>query len=68
MTSYRSTIGKTIIWRCIATSIPILSGWVVSGNWKFALAIGGIDTIIKTLSYFGIERFWIKLENKKNDK
>ena len=24
--------------------------------------------LIKTLSYFGFERFWIKLENKKNDK
>ena len=46
----------------------MLSGWFVSGNWKFGLAIGGIDTIIKTLSYFGFERFWIKLENKKNDK
>lgn len=68
MTSYRSTIAKTVIWRCIATSITILSGWFVSGNWKFGLAIGGIDTIIKTLSYFGFERFWIKLENKKNDK
>ena len=68
MTSYRSTIAKTVIWRCIATSITILSGWFVSGNWKFGLAIGGIDTIIKTLSYFGFERFWIKLENKKTDK
>jgi uncharacterized membrane protein len=65
LTSYRSTIAKTIIWRFIATSITILSGWFVSGNWKFGLAIGGIDTILKTLGYFGFERFWLKLQNKK---
>ena len=65
MTSYRSTIAKTIIWRSIATIITILSGWFVSGNWKFGLAIGGIDTVFKTLGYFGFERFWLKLQNKK---
>jgi uncharacterized membrane protein len=63
--SYRRTLKKTIIWRCIATSITILSGWFISGNWKFGLAIGGIDTVLKTLGYFGFERFWINLENKK---
>ena len=45
--------------------ITILSGWFVSGNWKFGLAIGGIDTVFKTLGYFGFERFWLKLQNKK---
>tara|TARA_B100000965_G_scaffold132701_1_gene110592 strand:+ start:248 stop:448 length:201 start_codon:yes stop_codon:yes gene_type:complete len=65
LTSYRSTIAKTIIWRSIATIITILSGWFVSGNWKFGLAIGGIDTVFKTLGYFGFERFWLKLQNKK---
>ena len=56
--SYRRTLVKTIIWRTIATSITILSGWFVSGNWKFGLAIGGIDTVFKTLGYFSFERFW----------
>ena len=57
MGSYRRTIVKTIIWRFIATSITILSG-----NWKFGLAVGGLDTILKTFGYFGFERFWIKYE------
>ena len=43
MGSYKSTLVKTIIWRFI-TSITILSGWLVSGNWKFGLAVGGLDT------------------------
>jgi uncharacterized membrane protein len=60
MVSYKSTFIKTIIWRIIATSITVISGWVISGNWKFGLAVGGLDTIIKSLSYFGFERFWNK--------
>lgn len=60
MTSYKKTLIKTIIWRSIATIITILSGWLVSGNWKFGLAIGGIDTIFKTVGYFYFERLWEK--------
>jgi len=61
--SYKSTLIKTLIWRVIATSITILSGWFISGNWKFGLAVGGLDTIIKTISYFGFERIWNKKES-----
>jgi len=60
MESYKKTLIKTIIWRFIATSITILSGWFVSGNWKFGLVIGGIDTILKTIGYFSYERLWLK--------
>ena len=65
MASYKSTLIKTLIWRVIATSITFLVGWVVSGNWKFGLAIGSIDTVLKTIGYFSFERFWIKY--KGND-
>tara|TARA_B100001778_G_C18580620_1_gene627230 strand:+ start:176 stop:370 length:195 start_codon:yes stop_codon:yes gene_type:complete len=61
--SYKSTLIKTLIWRVIATSITILSGWFISGNWKFGLAVGGLDTILKTVSYFGFERLWNKKES-----
>ena len=60
MASYKKTLYKTLIWRVIATSITILSGWFISGDWKFGLAIGGIDTLIKTVAYFGYERLWEK--------
>lgn len=62
MSSYKDTLIKTIIWRVIATIITILTGWLVSGNWKFGLAIGGIDTILKFIGYFSFERFWKKYE------
>ena len=60
MASYKTTLVKTLIWRVIATSITILAGWAVSGNWKFGLAVGGIDTVLKTIVYFSYERLWIK--------
>jgi uncharacterized membrane protein len=60
MASYKETLIKTFIWRIIATSITIGVGWFVTGNWKFGLAVGGIDTIIKTIGYFSYERAWLK--------
>ena len=60
MVSYKQTLIKTMIWRIIATTITILSGWLVSGNWKFGLAVGGIDTVLKTIGYFSYERFWYR--------
>lgn len=67
MASYKETVIKTLIWRVIATIITIVTGWLVSGNWKFGLAIGGIDTLIKTVGYFSYERIWdkIKVGDKK---
>ena len=65
MASYKSILIKTLIWRVIATSITFLVGWVVSGNWKFGLVIGSIDTVLKTIGYFSFERLWIKY--KGND-
>ena len=58
MVSYKETLIKTIIWRIIATSITIFTGWLVSGNWKFGLAVGSIDTVLKTIGYFSYERVW----------
>ncbi|MDB4378185.1 DUF2061 domain-containing protein [bacterium] len=60
MVSYKETLIKTLIWRVIATAITIFTGWLVSGNWKFGLAIGSIDTLIKTVGYFSYERIWNK--------
>ena len=60
MASVKETIVKTLIWRVIATTITILTGWAVSGDWKFGLAVGSIDTVFKTIGYFSYERIWIK--------
>jgi uncharacterized membrane protein len=64
MASYKETLIKTLIWRTIATLITVLTGWAVTGNYKFGLAIGGIEVIIKMVSYFLFERLWDKISKK----
>ena len=58
MASYKETLIKTIIWRVIATTITIIVSWGVTGNLKFGLAVGSIDTVLKTIGYFSYERVW----------
>ena len=65
MANYKTTIVKTLIWRVIATSITIMTGWAVSGDWRFGLAVGSIDTVLKTIGYFSYERLWLKYGTKK---
>lgn len=62
MVSYKETLVKTIAWRIIATILTILTGWAVTGNYKFGLAIGGIEVIVKMVGYFLFERMW---DNRK---
>jgi uncharacterized membrane protein len=64
MASYKETLIKTIVWRFIATILTILTGWAVTGNYKFGLAIGGIEIVIKMVGYFLFERFWDKISKK----
>ena len=64
MVSYKETIIKTLIWRVVATSITFTLGWIVTGDWKFGLAIGGLDTFFKTIGYFTYERLWEKYKSK----
>ncbi len=60
--SYKRTLLKTFVWRVIATSITILSTWWVAGDWSIGIAVGSIDTVLKTVCYFGFERAWAKTD------
>lgn len=62
MASYKETFIKTVIWRTIATFITFTVAFTISGSWKVGLTVGGFDTILKTIGYFGFERYW---ENRK---
>ena len=59
--SYKATLIKTIIWRILATILTFLSAWVVTGNVKVGLAIGGGEALVKMIGYFTFERLWNKL-------
>jgi uncharacterized membrane protein len=56
--SKRRSIAKTLSWRFLATIITTLVTLAATGELKFALTIGLIDTTIKMGAYFIHERAW----------
>ena len=68
MVMYKRHIAKTITWRVVGTLDTVLLGWLVTGELKYGLAIGGLELITKMVLYFFHERVWYKLSNFGVDK
>ncbi|MDA0766533.1 MAG: DUF2061 domain-containing protein [Verrucomicrobia bacterium] len=49
---------KAVSWRLIATGTTILIAWLVYGDIKPALAIGGLEFLAKFAIYYLHERMW----------
>jgi uncharacterized membrane protein len=60
MVSYKRHIAKTISWRIIGTIDTMILSWLITGSWKWGLAIGGTEVITKMVLYFLHERIWYK--------
>lgn len=58
--AYRSVI-KAISWRAIGTFDTILISYLIVGNFKFAISIGGVELFTKMFLYFLHERMWNKI-------
>lgn len=68
MSSRRQSILKTISWRIVGTADTVLIGWLLSGDWKLGLTIGGVEFVTKMILYYLHERAWHgNLLNKKKD-
>ena len=63
MVSYKRHIAKTVSWRVIGTLDTIILSWVITGNLKMGMAIGGVEVITKMILYFFHERIWYKFSN-----
>ena len=71
MVSRKRHILKTISWRIIGTIDTIILSGLITGSWKFGLAIGGVEVITKMILYYFHERAWYKFSKfglKKNNK
>jgi uncharacterized membrane protein len=58
---------KTITWRIVGTIDTMVLGWVVTGNLKIGMTIGGFEVITKMILYYFHERLWfnyVKLGRK----
>jgi uncharacterized membrane protein len=60
MVSYKRHILKTISWRIIGTIDTMILSWLITGSWKWGLAIGGTEVITKMVLYYFHERAWYK--------
>ena len=70
MVQIKRHLAKTITWRIVGTIDTMLLGWLVTGNLKWCLAIGGFEVITKMILYFVHERVWyryIKFGLEKNE-
>jgi uncharacterized membrane protein len=70
MVNYKRHLLKTITWRIVGTIDTMILGWLVTGNLKIGLAIGGFEVLTKMVLYFLHEIVWYKYikygVNKKN--
>jgi len=61
--SKKRSLLKTISWRIIGTLDTMILSWIITGSWKFGLAIGGVEVITKMVLYYFHERAWYKFSN-----
>ena len=54
---------KTITWRLIGTIDTIMIAWLISGDPRTGLKIGGIELFTKMVLYYLHERAWFKFIN-----
>jgi uncharacterized membrane protein len=57
---YRSII-KAASWRTVGTIDTMVISFIITGNVKFAVSIGGVEVFTKMFLYFLHERLWNKV-------
>ena len=63
MVAHKRHILKTITWRIIGTLDTMILSWIITGNWKWGVAIGGVELITKMVLYYLHERAWYRFSN-----
>ena len=54
-------LAKTISWRIVGTIDTMVLGFLVTGDFKMALTLGGLEVFSKMILYFIHERVWYKI-------
>ncbi len=55
----RRHVIKAITYRLYSTCITVLIATIVTGDWKVGLVIGPVELIVKSVSYYLHERWWL---------
>jgi len=56
---YRSVV-KSITWRILGTIDTIIISWIIVGDLRFAVSIGGVELFTKMFLYYFHERLWLR--------
>ena len=59
---------KTISWRIVGTLDTMLISWIITGSFKWGVAIGSVEVVTKMVLYYLHERAWYKWSNYGIDK
>ena len=52
------SLAKALTWRITATLMTAIIAYIVTGELKTAAVIGGIEFMLKFITYYGHERAW----------
>jgi uncharacterized membrane protein len=52
---------KSLSWRVVGTLDTIIISYFITGKFSFAVSIGGIEVITKTILYYFHERLWVHI-------
>ena len=55
------SILKSISWRILGTMDTVVLSYLITGSFKMAASIGGVELMTKMALYYGHERIWAKL-------
>ena len=61
MVAKKRHILKTISWRIIGTLDTMILSWIITGNWKIGVAIGGVEVVTKMILYYLHERSLVQI-------
>ncbi|WP_108736944.1 DUF2061 domain-containing protein [Flavobacterium kingsejongi] len=56
---------KAVTWRIVGTIDTMIISYILTGNVKIAVSIGGFEVFSKMFLYFLHERAWSKLTRKE---
>jgi uncharacterized membrane protein len=58
---------KTVSWRIVGTLDTITISYVITGEIRSALSIGGIEVFSKLILYYFHERLWAKVKRQDGE-
>jgi uncharacterized membrane protein len=56
--SRRVHLSKALTWRLVASATTVLTAYLMLGDVRIGMAIGGVDAVAKLGLYYGHERAW----------